>query len=135
MRRMAFIFLFACLFLGQRARATVFGQVEGIVHDPQHRPVSGAQVVLKSATSDFSQRTQTNDDGAFRLSTIPAGDYRITISQSGFRTLEEQVVVASNTLPILHFELSVAGVEQSAVVTAETQTANVDSVTPTTLVS
>jgi outer membrane cobalamin receptor len=135
MRRMAFIFLFACLFLGQRARATVFGQVEGIVHDPQHRPVSGAQVVLKSATSDFSQRTQTNDDGAFRLSTIPAGDYRITISQSGFRTLEEQVVVASNTSPILHFELSVAGVEQSAVVTAETQTANVDSVTPTTLVS
>jgi outer membrane cobalamin receptor len=135
MRRMAFIFLFSCLFLGQRARATVFGQVEGIVHDPQHRPVSGAQVVLKSATSDFSQRTQTNDDGAFRLSTIPAGDYRITISQSGFRTLEEQVVVASNTSPILHFELSVASVEQSAVVTAETQTANVDSVTPTTLVS
>jgi outer membrane cobalamin receptor len=49
--------------------------------------------------------------------------------------MEQRITVASNTSPILHFELSVASVNESAVVTAETQTANVDSVTPTTLVS
>jgi outer membrane cobalamin receptor len=135
MRRVALVFLFGCLLLGQHARATVFGQVEGIVHDPQHRPISGAQIVLKSATSDFFKNMQTNDDGAFRFTAIPAGDYVITISQSGFSTIEQRMTVASNTSPLLHYELAVASVQQSAVITAGAQTANVDSVTPTTLVS
>jgi outer membrane cobalamin receptor len=135
MRRIALLFVFACLIFSQRARATVFGQVEGIVHDPQHRPISGALIALKSATSDFTQNAQTNDDGDFRFAAIPAGDYVITITQSGFRTLEQHITVASNASPILHFELDIASVEQSAVVTTETQTANVDTVTPTTLVS
>jgi hypothetical protein len=135
MRRTALLFLFACIFLSPRIDASVFGQVEGIVHDPQHRPIPGAQVTLKSATSDVSQSAQTNGDGAFRFTAIPAGDYLITIHQSGFGTLEQQITVASNTSPILHFELAVASVQQSAVVTANTQAANVDSVTPTTLVS
>ena len=102
---------------------------------PQHRPISGAKIVLKSATSDFFQNLQTKGDGAFRFTAVPAGDYVVTISQSGFGTMEQRITVASNTSPILHFELSVASVNESAVVTAETQTANVDSVTPTTLVS
>lgn len=135
MRRTARICFLAGLIFAQHARATVFGRVEGIVHDPQHRPVSGARIVLRSATSDFSQNTQSNDDGEFRFTAVPVGEYRVTISQSGFRAMGENIVVASNTSPILHFELTIASVQQSAIVTAESQTANVDSVTPTTLVS
>jgi outer membrane cobalamin receptor len=135
MRRIALLIIFASLFLGQRARATVFGQVEGIVHDPQHRPISDAQVNIKSATSDFARTVQTNQDGAFRFTAIPVGDYMVTIHQAGFSELEQHITVASNTSPILHFELSIASVQQSTVVTAEPQAANVDSVTPTTLVS
>jgi outer membrane cobalamin receptor len=135
MRRTVLLFLFGCLFLSQHARATVFGQVEGIVHDPQHRPISRAQVTLKSATSDWSQNGQTNDDGAFRFATVPAGDYVVTIRQSSFSTIEQHITVASNSSPILHFELALASVSESATVTAEAQVANVDSVTPTTFVS
>jgi len=123
------------MLLSRHAFATVFGQVEGIVHDPQHRPISGAQIVLKSATSDFSKNAQTDDDGAFRLSAVPAGEYTIAIRQSGFNAAEQRITVASNTSPILHFELPLATVSESATITAETQAANVDSVTPTTLVS
>ncbi|HSY73253.1 MAG TPA: TonB-dependent receptor [Alloacidobacterium sp.] len=135
MRRTILLFLFACLFLGQRAHANVFGQVEGVVHDPQHRPIAGAQVTLTSSTSDLSQSVRTNDDGAFHFAAIPAGDYLVTIRQPGFSALEQHITVASNTSPILHFELAIGSVQQSAVVTAETQSANVDSVTPTTLVT
>ncbi len=135
MRRTLLLFLFACMLFSRGAHATVFGEVEGIVHDPQHRPIPGAQIVLKSATSDFLLNTKSNDDGAFRFTAVPAGDYLVTISQSGFSTLEQHITVASNTSPLLHFELSIASVQQSAVVTAETQAVNVDSVTPTILVS
>src|ERR1700730_5560571 len=41
--------LFAALFfLGSMALGTVFGTVRGIVHDPQHRPVSDAKVILQA---------------------------------------------------------------------------------------
>jgi len=43
----AFLFVVS-LFIALPAFATVFGTVRGIVHDPQHRPVSGIQVVLKA---------------------------------------------------------------------------------------
>ena len=43
--------------------------------------------------------------------------------------------MASNTSPVLHFELQVAAVQQSVTVTTTTSEANVDSITPTTLIS
>ena len=35
--------------------ASVFGTVKAIVHDPQHRPIRGAQVVVQSRTSQLKQ--------------------------------------------------------------------------------
>ena len=134
MRRIAFILFAIALSLSHRAHATIFGSIEGIVHDPQHRPITDATVHVKSATSDVTLTAQTNQEGAFRIAAVPVGAYIVTIQQPGFSSLEQRITVASNTSPILHFELAIASVEQSASVTAERPTANVDSVTPTTLV-
>ena len=41
--------------LGGVAFATIFGSVRGVVHDPQHRPIPGAQVTLKAQNSDWTQ--------------------------------------------------------------------------------
>ena len=45
------------------------------------------------------------------------------------------ITVASNTSPVIHFELAVAAVQQSVAVTTTTSQTNPDSITPTTLVS
>ena len=37
------------------AFATIFGSVRGVVHDPQHRPVPGATVVLKARDSEWNR--------------------------------------------------------------------------------
>lgn len=116
------------------AMATIFGSVHGVVHDPQHRPISGAQVTLKSATSDWSQATNTTDDGEFTFSTVPIGDYRVTVRQKGFSSSEQAVTVVSGAAPALHFALTVASVEETVNVSSEPPAANVDSSTPTTLV-
>jgi uncharacterized GH25 family protein len=52
------------------------------VHDPQHRPVAGASVKLQAITSDWSQTAQTDDNGEFSFTTVPVGDYKITVTQS-----------------------------------------------------
>jgi len=119
------------------AQATIFGNIRGIVHDPQHRPVAGVEVKLKSATSNWSSSTQTDQEGQFTFTTVPLGDYLATVTKTGFASVEQPVTMASDSSPILHFQLKIAALNQTATVTAVLQedVANVDSVTPTTLVS
>jgi outer membrane cobalamin receptor len=123
------------LLCGSFLHATIFGKIQGVVHDPQHRPIAAASVVLKSSTSAWSQTTQTDQEGGFSFSAVPIGDYVVTVSQSGFEWSEQTVTVTSGTAPVLHFQLKVASVTQTTVVSAQAETASVQSVTPTTLVS
>ena len=134
MRRLA-IFLAALVFLlgGSLLHATIFGKIQGIVHDPQHRPLSGATVKLQAVTSDWNKTTQTDDNGEFSFTAVPVGDYKITVTQAKFQTEEQTLTVVSDSSPILHFQLAIASLNQTAVVVGEPPVANVDSVTPTTL--
>jgi hypothetical protein len=132
--------LILCLFLGSllvlrpTLHASIFGKIQGIVHDPQHRPVAGASAKLQAITSDWSQTTQTDDNGEFSFPTVPIGDYKINISQSKFETLEQTVTVDARSSPILHLQLAIAALNQTTVVVGQPEAINMDSVTPTTLV-
>ena len=125
--------LLATLF-SSAALAIIFGRIQGIVHDPQHRPVAGASVKLQAMTSDWSQTAQSDDNGEFSFPAVPIGDYKITVTRPKFQTSEQTVTVDSGSSPILHFQLAIAAVNQTTVVVGRGEVANMDSVTPTTLV-
>ncbi len=99
-----------------------------------HRPVPGASVKLQALTSDWSQSTQANDDGEFSFSTVPVGDYKITVTQPKFETSELTITVSSGSSPVLHIPLAIATLNQTTVVVGQTEVVNTDSVTPTTMV-
>ena len=118
------------------AYATVFATIHGVVHDPQHRPVAGAQVLLKAANSQFSLHTETDATGEFDLPEAPLGVYQLEIASTGFATFKETITVASGTNPVLHIALDVAGSNQTVMVNgADGLAVNTDSATPTTLVT
>jgi TonB dependent receptor/Carboxypeptidase regulatory-like domain/TonB-dependent Receptor Plug Domain len=116
------------------ARATVFSQLQGVVHDPQHRPIPAAHITLTAAHSAFTQSADTNAEGVFTLSTLPLGDYALTITHPGFATLSQPITLQSDTTPMLHFELQLGAVSTTVNVTTNTQLANVNTVTPTALI-
>ena len=127
--------LLACsAVLVSSAHASIYGVVQGVVHDPQHRPVQGARVVLRAAHSAYTVAAVTGADGAFRLNSIPLGDYSIEVTDAGFATERQSLTLASNTSPVLHFELVVESANVKVEVTAPTA-ANANTVTPTTLVN
>ena len=135
MRRLAgYLILGNLLLWGVPLRATIFGKIQGIVHDPQHRPVAGASVKLEAVTSSWSQAALTDDNGGFSFTPVPIGDYKVTVAQPKFQPEEESVTVGANSSPILHFQLAIASLSQTTVVEARAEAANMDSVTPTTLV-
>jgi hypothetical protein len=127
-------FIFCLSVTSLLIHATIFGKIQGIVHDPQHRPLAGASVKLQAVTSDWFQTTQAGDNGEFSFTAVPVGDYKITVAQPNFETAVHAVTVDSNSSRILHVQLAIAPVHQTTVVTGQAEAASMDSVTPTTLV-
>src|SRR6266850_598030 len=113
---------------------SIFGTVRGIVHDAQHRPISGAHLQLQAKHSDWKREAFTDDEGKFQLDTVPAGDYTVTISHDGFREYSADLLVAADSAPLRHFPLELAGVNEKVEVSENTQTVDsTSSVSPTTL--
>src|SRR5262249_658795 len=123
------------LLLAAFATATIFGSVRGIVHDPQHRPVQGAMVMLKATSSEWSTTTNTDANGEFPFTSVPLGDYSISVSTPGFAQEVHKVVVNSGSVPVVHFQLKVDVSNETVTVSGAPETAATESVASTTLVS
>ncbi len=120
------------LFFAAVAFASIFGSVRGIVHDPQHRPIQGAQITLKAKNSDWTHSSDSNNNGEFTFTSVPIGDYTVTVTSRGFREVQQDVIVQSDTSPILHFGLVVTGARESIEVSETPVEATTQTVTPTT---
>jgi outer membrane receptor protein involved in Fe transport len=117
------------------AFASVFGTVKAIVHDPQHRPVKGAQVEVQSRTSAFKMAGATNDDGIAMLQNVPVGEYDVTIQSPGFAAVQQSVTVTSSNVQEMHFALAVAQHQETVEVSGAPEAVNPSSSTPETLVT
>ena len=135
MNHKATLLIPALLLTSIAALATIFGSVRGVIHDPQHRPIQGAQVKLKAQNSDWTQSQDSNDNGEFEFTSVPLGDYAVTVSSKGFQLTQQDVIVRSDTSPVAHFQLSVAGLKQTVAVSEAAVEATTESVTPTTTLS
>jgi outer membrane receptor protein involved in Fe transport len=116
------------------ALGSIFGSVHGVIHDPQHRPIQHAQVTLKARNSDWTQSQDSSDSGEFEFTSVPIGNYSVTVSSPGFQTIQQDVIVQSDTSPVLHFKLAIAGVKETVSVSGTPVEAPMDTVTPTTMV-
>lgn len=93
------------LLVAASLHATIFGTVRGLIHDPQHRPVSGAQVTLRSAAADFSKSVISDDAGEFQFQSLPLGDYYVTVTVPGFALQQQKLALTSGGDARLHFSL------------------------------
>ncbi len=135
MRKFALLCFLTLAFGASAAYAGIFGQLHGVAHDPAHRPIAGARVEVRAAQSSFLLTAITGQDGSFALSSIPLGDYTVTVAQTGFESVRQALTLASGTSPILHFELPLGIVRETVSVPNSTGTANIGTVTPTALIS
>ncbi len=93
--------------LGQnRPVAAVKVIVRGIVHDPMHRPIAGAQVTF-TAPRGTSFHMASDGQGRFQWRAPAPGRYAISIQAKGFRPLQRRVDLRAGISPVLHFPLQV----------------------------
>ncbi|MGP8246106.1 MAG: TonB-dependent receptor domain-containing protein [Bryobacteraceae bacterium] len=89
------------------------GTLRGVVHDPQHRPLPGAQVVIQGPGSTLTKTVASDANGEFQVSGLAEGVYTVAVSAQGFRLLEQQVNVRAGNGPVLHLQLELAAINES----------------------
>ena len=117
------------------AFANVYGAVRGVVHDPQHRTIQDAMVMLKAKSSDWAKSVTTDANGEFQLNAVPLGEYSVSVASQGFAQTSQDVTVISGTVPVVHFQLQVASANEKVSVSASPAVVATDSFTPVTLVT
>jgi outer membrane receptor for ferrienterochelin and colicin len=121
--------------MASAGEAAIFGIVNGLVKDPQQRPVPGASITLRGELSTWQQQIQADADGGFTFPAVPAGAYIVTVAKQGFQTTEQHVVVRSGTTSSLVIGLAVGAVSETVTVTAAEATLDTKSVTTESLVT
>jgi len=62
--------------------------ITGIVLDAEGRSISNAMVIVEDATTAGGGSTMTDSSGAYVVEGLEAGNYRVTVSASGFQPAE-----------------------------------------------
>ncbi len=127
--------LWLLIFVGAPLYAADVGAVRGVVHDSQHQPIPLAHVELRSSTSDWMQVVTSDSQGTFVFSTVPLGNYVLTVSRDDFAPSAQAVTVTSGSTPVAHIQLVAGATLSTITVTASPETTTINSATPTTLVN
>lgn len=104
---------------------TVFGQsqgldaaIEGVVRSTDGGGVSGASVRATNTATGLELSTLADSSGRFRFTLLPAGNYVLTVEQTGFATLKrENVSVGAGQTATVDVQMQVASVSETITVT------------------
>ena len=110
-------FLFATSFAFGQGGTT--GQISGVVTDPNGAVVSGASVTATNQDTNFTRTVTTGGDGIYSFQLLPPGNYRVSVTASGFAAVNIDAVVNITQTTTVDVPLSVTGVDTVVNVEAE----------------
>ena len=107
--------------LGAGYAQTVFGTILGTVTDQQNAVVGGAVVTARNPEMGTVRTARTDASGGYRVSSVPAGAYEVTVAAPGFKTeVHGGIVVTVGGDTSANFSLALGAVNETVEVTAET---------------
>jgi outer membrane receptor protein involved in Fe transport len=101
---------------------TTTSTIEGFVNDAKKAVVAGAQVVVKNPALGIERTVNTDEQGFFRVTALPAGMYSVSVSATGFAARNfEAIEVTLNRTIRFDVELEVGAVQEQVDVSAAIQ--------------
>jgi hypothetical protein len=105
---------------GNSARAQVlYGSLVGTVTDPSGAIVPNAAVSVTNAATGLAREVLADDNGRFSLLNIPAGEYELKVTGTGFRPFAQRgITISINTVTRSDVKLEIGGVTEAVTVAA-----------------
>ena len=94
--------------------------ITGEVHDGSGAALANSEVVIQAVPGLWREAAVTDAHGAFSVSDLLPGSYRVTIRHQGFRNQSRTVALEPGVPQVLHFSLALSGIIQSVTVSAAT---------------
>jgi len=101
-----------CLAQGDTAR------LQGTVTDSQGGAVNGATVTITNVDTSRQTTATTNELGYYSVSALPPGNYRVDVSQKGFKKVTRDLALQVAQVGVADFQLQVGDVTQTVMVEA-----------------
>jgi len=95
--------------------------------------IQGADVVVESSSSDYAQKLSADNDGGFEASALAVGAYLVTVRKGGFTPSAQEMVIASGSAPVLHFQLKIGARSEQVTVSEGALSVNPEQMTPATI--
>src|SRR5262245_41998102 len=93
------------------------GAIQGTITDPGGAVVPGATVIATNVATNVETTRTTNEAGLYVIKPLPAGEYKVVVSRSGFLTLiQEKVIVDSLSTVTVDLSLKVGDVKETVTV-------------------
>ena len=106
---------------------TLYGSLTGNISDPTGAALPKAKIEAMNLATGVTKSTTTDDRGAYQMSDLLPGTYKISISAPAFGTrVQEGANIAINTVLRLDVALSVSQVVESIAVSASAVTLQTD---------
>ncbi len=70
------------------AQSADTGALTGVIKDPSGSVISGAEIAASNIATGQSRFRISGEDGAYSISLLPPGKYKVTVSAEGFQTAE-----------------------------------------------
>jgi hypothetical protein len=100
-----------------RAQTNPTGTISGRVVDQDGLPVPGAIVSVQSAALQGSRSVTTSANGDYIIPFLPAGDYEVTTSLTGFKTVKQTARVSPTESVTVSPTLAVSTLSETITVT------------------
>ncbi|HZS98106.1 MAG TPA: carboxypeptidase regulatory-like domain-containing protein [Terriglobales bacterium] len=100
------------------AQSLTSGDLAGTVTDPSGAVVPNASVTVKSNESGSTQTRPTNAQGSYRFSLLGPGTYTISVSASGFQSIQQQATVTVGQAATANVQLALGTASQTIEVSA-----------------
>lgn len=116
--------LVLCVLVAMIFVATSFAQettagVQGTIKDSSGAVLDKASVEVTSSALIGIKKVDTDSAGYYRFANLPPGDYTITVTMKGFKTLKQGGVhLVAGALPSIDLKMEVGGTEQTVEVSA-----------------
>ena len=119
-------FVFVSIISAQATRQT--GVIRGLVTDNTGAPLPGVTVAAESPSLMGTTAAVTDTEGLFRLVNLPPGDYTITVSLQGFKTVKQPgIVVQAGKTYTVNLQTETSPLEEEITVTASAPVIDVES--------
>lgn len=117
----------ATLLLSLSALSQGTATIRGTVFDSTRAAVPGASVVVTNVETNTPRRTVTSAEGIYSVSTLGAGNYRVTVESPGFKQWSGTLILQTGQTAVVDATLEVGSIDTVVEVTGAAPVINTES--------